>query len=333
MRELPIGTSVAKRAATMARAVLFPFLTSLLLLGCEAPLQTFRYTGVTPAARPLAWDGRASKAGSLRLDGSMTQETVIQNRTPVLHDTALFVPEWTAEGSAAIAVTDEVEIGLRGSYASYDWATTSAAGTMPLPSKPSTWGVGPELRVAIPFDDKKQFVLGLAANLTRNQVPYAEWSLTGASSPNGVLTPCTPSRTCVEGAPGNYYVLHDERSESHLTYSLGVYPSIAFGDNAEYGHAFLLINATNGFANDGFTDTPTNGSSIRVTGPLWILGAGYGISVDWVHAAGSVFVPITDEQSPVNYGVGFQLTLGANLELWSKDPPRPRDGRGGARVD
>jgi hypothetical protein len=215
-------------------------------------------------------------------------------------------------------------MGVRVSYASYDWASPSAVGTMPLPSKPSTWGFGPEIRLAIPFDDKKRFVLGMAGNIIHHEVPYAEWSLTGPDAPNlDNKQPCTPSRTCVMSGTAAYS-LFAEKSESHLTYSLGLYPSLALGDDGEYGHLFGVLAATNGFANDGFTNTATNGSTLRVTGPLWIVGGGYGMSIDWVRFSGMVFVPITEQDSPVDYGVGFQLTLGVNLELWSKNAPPPR---------
>src|SRR5439155_1470778 len=59
-----------------------------------------------------------------------------------------------------------------------------------------------------------------------------------------------------------------------------------------------------------------------VTGPLWMLGGGYGMSIDWVRFAGSIYVPLVDQGSPVNYGVGFQLSLGVNLERWAKNEPR-----------
>jgi hypothetical protein len=252
----------------------------------------------------------------------MTKGETGVNPAPQIHDTALFVPDWQVEGVAAIAVSNEVEIGLRGSYAAYEWSSASAAGTMPLPSKPGTWGVGPELRLALPLDDQKRFTLGIAANVTNHHVPYAEWTLTGPDSPNGVTTPCVPSRTCIVSGAANYQ-LHDEKSESHLTYMAGLYPSFSLApEDDRYGHVFGILAATNGFGNDGFTNVATNGSTIRVTGPLWMVGGGYGMSIDWVRFAGSIYVPLVDKDSAVDYGIGFQLTLGVNLELWETNESR-----------
>jgi hypothetical protein len=282
------------------------------LAGC-APTTPYRYTAFVPSARPIPWDGRAAKAGTLRVEGTIAGSNVETNDAPQLHDTALLVPQWTVGGSAALAITSEIEVGVRFDYASYAWRQESAAGTLPLPSRPATWSVGPELRMAIPLDEDRRFMLGVAANLVRAEVPFAEWTLTGPGSPNGAATPCTPSATCTGG-----YSLFDERSESHLIYSFGVYPSLAFGDHGEYGHAFALLGGTNGFKNDGFTDHPTNGSTVDVIGPVWLVGGGYGISVDSFRVAAMGFWPVTDSSSAVNYGMGFQLTIGANLPLWSR---------------
>jgi hypothetical protein len=288
----------------------------LLAAGCTSTTP-YRYTGLVPAVRPLAWDGRAAPGGTLRIEGTITHANVETKYAPQVNDTALYVPEWTADGSVMLALTGELEIGLRGSYAAYQWANPSAAGTLPLPSEPGTWGIGPEVRVAIPFDHERRFALGVAANMMRYQTPYAEWTLTGPQSANGQTVPCVPSTTCVSG-----YSLFDEKSESHLVYSFGLYPSIALGDDGEYGHVFAMFGGTNGFKNDGFANTPTNGSSIDVTGPVWMVGGGYGITYDAFRASAMLFRPFTDGSSPVDYSVGFQLTVGVNADLWSSDNDR-----------
>jgi hypothetical protein len=296
---------------------------ALLSLTACTQATPYRYTALVPGARPIAWDGRGGKEGALRLQGSVDQVTIASNPNPQIHDTAVLVPRVAAEGSATLAVADEVELGVRGYYAAYGWADESAYGTMPLPSQPSSWGVGPEIRATIPLDDRRQFALGIGANLMRYEVPYAEWSLTGPNSPHGQTTPCTASSTCVTRTGGTY-ALFDERSESHLTYAFGLYPSIALGDEGEYGHAFGYLGGTNGFRNDGFTDTPTNGSTVSVTGPVWMVGGGYGADFDVVHASGMVFKPLTTQGDPVNYGIGFHVTLGLNLEVWQAQEERKK---------
>jgi hypothetical protein len=293
------------------------FVVAMLAAGGCAPTSTYRYTGLTPAVRPLAWDGRAAPGGTLRVEGTITHANVETNETPGLNDTALLVPEWTVDGSVMLALSSELEVGLRGSYAAYQWAAPSAQGTLPLPSQPATWGIGPEVRVAIPFDAKRHFALGIAANMMRYETPYAEWTLTGPASPNGQAVPCTPSAVCTSG-----YSLFDAGNESHLVYSFGLYPSFALGDAGEYGHVFILFGGTNGFKNDGFADTPTNGSSIDVIGPVWMVGGGYGFSYDALRASAMLFRPITDHSSAVDYAVGFQMSLGVNVDLWSSDNDR-----------
>ena len=234
---------------------------------------------------------------------------IAENPAPQIHDTALMVATWSVEGSAMLSVSDHVQIGVRGEWHSYDWATPSAEGTMPLPSAPSGWGVGPEMRLAFPLDEEKRFALGIAVNVMQYQVPYAEWK----------LGTCAASPSCFVTSEGSTYQLFDEKSESHLTYSLGLYPSFGIGEGNKYGHVFALVDATNGFANDGFTDTPTNGSSIRVTGPVWIVGAGYGATFDAFHLAAMGYLPLDGQGSPIAYGPGLQVTLGVALDLWSRD--------------
>ena len=281
------------------------------LTGC-VPETPYRYSAFVPAARPIAWDGHTTEPGTLRIEGTVTSASPYENPAPQIHDSALFVPAWSVEGSAALAVARHVELGVRGTYASYDWASVTAAGTMPLPSAPPSWGWGPELRLSFPLDHDKHAYLGVAGNVMLYQVPYAEWTLTGPGSPNGMTVPCTPSTTCVYG-----YSLFAEKGESDLVYNVGVYPSYGFGHLNTYGHVFGVVDLTSGFKNDGFTDTPTNGSSVQGVGPIIVLGVGYGLEVDVLRLAALVYDPLTDSGSPVHYGPGFMLTVGVDAELWS----------------
>jgi hypothetical protein len=307
-------------AAPLSRAAAFA--AGLALVGGCAPTTPYRYSALTPAVRPLAWDGRAAPGGTLRIDGSVTHANVETDPAPVANkSSALWVPEWTADASLMLAVTSELELGLRGSYAAYQWSNASAVGTVPLPSEPSTWGIGPEVRVAIPLDEKHRFALGFAANILRYSVPYSEWTLTGPGSANGAAQSCAPSSTCVN-SQGSYYSFFDERSESHLVYSFGIYPSMTVGEGGKYGHVFALLGGTNGFQNDGFATTPTNGSTVDVIGPVWMIGGGYGYSFEAFHVSAMLFRPFTDSSSAVDYSVGGQITLGVNADLWSSDNSR-----------
>src|SRR5579883_955392 len=187
------GSSVARASLwatpmlreTFARTCLFIAAAAPAVLaatGCQ-PLTTYRYTAVVPAARPIEWDGRTARPGTLRVEGTLDGTTVGEKLFPQLHDTAVLVPNWTLDGAATLAVAEHVEIGARVAYSSYDWTTPSANGTMPVPGNPSSWGIGPEVRFTIPLDHQHHFALGIAGNLMQFQTPYAEYELNQNTCP------------------------------------------------------------------------------------------------------------------------------------------------------
>ena len=45
-----------------------------LLVACAPPPTTYRYTGLVPTVRPIAWDGRTPDGGSCRSTGPSTTE-------------------------------------------------------------------------------------------------------------------------------------------------------------------------------------------------------------------------------------------------------------------
>jgi hypothetical protein len=297
------------RCLSPALAVGLAAFSLALLAGCS-PTTQYRRSAYVPAVRPIPFDGRTAPAGTLRIEGTETDTGVSTNPLPQPGDSALLVPRWSLEGSVMLAVNSHLELGVRAAYADYAWRQESAAGTMPIPTAPPSTGYGPEVRLSFPLQHDGRFALGFAANLMLYHVPYSEWTLTGAGS-SPAAPACTPSATCVAG-----YALYDTRADDPLVYSVGVYPSYAFGEKGEYGHLFGLLGASNGFSNDGFSDKPANGSTLSSVGPIWTLGIGYGFSRDWGRVNVLAYRPLTDESSPVDYGFGLQLTLGVNLDLW-----------------
>ena len=315
-------TSLPSRAALAPIAGGLGLFAALGLSACT-PSTNYRYTGLVPAAHALAWDGRTAADGSLRLEGSMAQSTVRRDIVPVRGDTALRVPNTTLEGAAFLAAVPNIELGVRYAYAAYAWSEPSAEGTMSLPSHPSVWGIGPEIRAAIPFDKRKRFMVGVAANVMRFDVPYAEWQKTPA---------CMLGPTCAfdtyAGDAGTYYKLVDEKSEAHFTLAIAVYPSLLLGQDGEYGHVFGGFAVHSAFKNDGFTDTSSNGSTIQDAGLLFVMGAGYGIAFEPFRLAAMLTLPTTTSSSPVNYGMGGFFTVGVDLELWeSKEARHAREQR------
>ncbi len=305
------GAAVGVGAAVIALAA---------LTGC-APESTYRYTAFSPTARPVAWDGRTEPAGTVRLEGTLAASSVDENLAPRVGDTAMLVPQTTLEGSAVVALAPSVELGVRGSYASYAWAQQSAVGTQPVPGAPASWGIGPELRLAFPLDRQRHFALGFVGNIIDTQVPYAGWVLTGPQPAGGATSGsplCTPSPTCVNG-----YTLGKQGTESDLVWSVGILPSYAFGEHGEYGHAFAGITATTGFKNVGFSDTQQSGSSVSTFWPLWVVSAGYAGSIQAVRLSAMLYKPLTDAGSAVNYGFGALFTVGVAIPAWD---PRKADG-------
>jgi hypothetical protein len=292
--------------------------------GCT-PSTVYRYSGFVPAAHAIAWDGRVAPGGTLRLEGTMVGATVDRNLYPVIHDTALRVPNTTIEGAAFIAPNKYIELGVRYAYAAYVWGEPSATGTMPMPSHPSLWGVGPEVRIAIPLEKRHRFTLGIAANLIRYVTPYAEWQ----QPPSGT---CVPSANCVVDSttfPPTQYALVNERSESNLALGFAIYPSVDLGETDELGHVFGGLSFSTGFKNDGFTNTAmpalAGGSTIQQAALVPILGVGYGINVDALRLSGMVTLPLTDSTSAIDFGLGGFVTLGVDLELWeSRETKRLR---------
>lgn len=260
------------------------------------PISPYRYTGMTPAPRPIAWDGYPSHAGEVHAEVSASHTSLFENLAPQLHDTALQVATTTIAGTASITPVRGLDVGLRWAYASYDWTTPSALGTMPLPGRPGLFGIGPEVHGAIFVGRPKHFALGIAANVMHYDIPYAAYKLT----------------------TGETYVLDHEGSDSDWTMSVGFYPSYSIGPDGRYGTVFALLGAHTSFKNDGFATSASNGSTIEEDGFVPMVGGGYGIQAPYVHANVTMYVPMG---STIEWGPGVMLTLGVDLPLW-----HPRSG-------
>jgi hypothetical protein len=280
------------RALLKARHMRFLLSCFLFLAGC-APISQYRYSGMTPAPRPIAWDGYPSHAGELHGDVSVTHTEVAENLLPELHDSALHVAATTIEGNASITPVRGLDIGVRWSYADYSWTQETAVGTMPLPKNPSLFGIGPEIRGALFLDHEKHFALGIAASVLVYQVPWAAYTL----------------------GSGTSYTLVKTGSDSDWTLAAGIYPSYSFGPDGRYGTAFGVLGIHSSFKNDGFTDTPSNGSSITEDGFVPYAGFGYGIHTPYFHASAMLYMPVTIDST--TFGPGGMITLGFDLPLWT----------------
>lgn len=279
--------------------------------GCAPPPTQYRHSAFIPGPRAPAWDGRSPVEGTLHLEGTFAGNTVKRNVAPVEGDSAFRVPNITAEGAAFYALGDGVEVGLRVSYASYYWTEPSAEGTPPIQDQSSLWGLGPEVRVQVPFDKSKRFSLGIVANLIRYQIPWGKWEKRSANDP----CPCFVDKTFWSGGGGTTYRLKEEGSEGQYLFSAGLYPSLHLGDQGEYGHVFLAVSATMGFRNDGFTNKAGQGSTLKQTGIIPIVGAGYAYTFDPIKIAAMLMMPLSVGETYVNYGPAGLLTLGYQFDI------------------
>jgi hypothetical protein len=286
------NASRARHARCSSGVVMrFLFFVFLLLPGC-APISQYRYSGMTPAARPIAWDGYPSHAGEAHVDATVTHTEVAESPFPELHDSALHVASTTVEGNASITPVRGLDIGMRWSYSAYAWTQQTAVGTMPLPNEPSLFGIGPEIRGALFLDHDKHFALGLAASALVYQVPWAAYKLQS----------------------GTTYALAQTGTDTDWTLALGIYPSYSFGPDGRYGTVFGVLGLHTSFKNDGFTDTPSTGSSITEDGFVPYAGLGYGIHAPYFHASAMLYVPISIDST--YYGPGGMITIGVDLPLW-----------------
>jgi len=290
---------------------------AIALTGCTPP-SPYRYSALVPAARPISWDGKAAQDGTVRIEGSIAKGSVIENETPQLHDTAVWVPHTTIDANAALAIGPGVEIGGRFAYSSFDWSNPSALGTMPMPKHPALTGYGPEVRATIPLDAERRWAIGFAGNLMQYRIPVAQWTKVSSCSPGDVCATDTATPTLA----GTTYKLTEERVDSMWVYNVGLYPSLSFGQNGEYGHLLLVLAMHLGFKNDGFTDTTKTKGAVEGAGPILTMGAGYGIAFHPVHVSAILFTPLTSSSAPVRYGLGGVLTLGIDLELWESEEQR-----------
>ncbi len=275
------------------------------MLACGTPRSKFRHTGEPPAPRPLAWDGDTVDRGELRLEGSVSHDDHQQNLTPELHDTALRVPTTTFDAVIALGLTRGLELGVRGSYAGYDMAETTARGTMPIPGEPGVWGFGPEARGVI--DVSERFSIGFGGNALFYRAPVARWVL----SPDCTTAP----EGCVSG-----YRLSARDTEGFLLGSGAVYPSFHVDEQRRYGHVFAGWSVHPSFANDGFTDavTDSTGSTLETDGYQSYLGVGYGVRWEALMASGMFFAPVTRDED-IRQGPGFFVTLGGAVRVFDSD--------------
>ena len=263
-----------------------------------APITQYRYTGMTPAPRPIAWDGYPSHAGELHADATVTHTGVFENLFSEIHDTALNVAATTVEGNMSITPVRGLDVGLRWSYAAYAWTKPTAVGTMPLPHDTNLVGIGPEIRGSFSIDHDKRFAIGLAASAMLYQIPWAAYTLGGN----------------IDG-----YSLTNTGTDSDWTLALGVYPSYSFGPDGRYGTVFGMLGAHTSFKNDGFTNVYSSSSTITQDGFVPLVGGGYGIHAPYLHVGVMLYLPFTMDST--HWGPGMMMTLGLDLPLWKPHKP------------
>lgn len=287
--------------------IAFSLVAVCLATAC-APQTKYRNTAVVPAARPLAWDGRTAGRDSFRVEGSLALEGGLADTDGVLQTvpevggTAVRVPETSLDGLVGIGLGEHVELGLRGSYAAYAWTRATTRGTMPIPSRSSLWGMGPEARFAFPIGD---FVtLGGAANLVYYRVPIARYERvdeTCSHFSDGTI-PTYSTQDC-------QYDLVDEGSQTTGAFSGALIVGINLDRAHEYGHFVASLSFAETFENDGFSDETSSSAKVSEDGLIPFLGGGYAFHADPLRASILGYFPVRSAE--IEYGPGLILSVGA----------------------
>ena len=267
------------------------FAAALLLDAC-APLTAYRYAAFTPTARPIAWDGAVPERGEVQVEGSLAHTDVLPQFFPAEHAAALNLAATTAEGLVSVGLVRGLGLGLRATYANWAWSQPSAAGTMPLPGKPSMWGIGPELKVAFTIDPEQRFSLGFAANALLYQLPWAEWK---AGDCSAFTCGYAPSRT---------------GTDAKLVFAGGFYPSYALGEGGKFGQVFAMLAFHTDFKNDGFTNDKSANSTLQTDGLVPLAGGGASVRLGPVKLGGTVYLPLSSQGSSGAQRLGGMVTVG-----------------------
>ena len=272
-------------------------------LGACAPLTPYRYTGITPAAHPIAWDGYPSHAGEVHLEGTYQHTSVVERWFPDVHDTALEVAATSFEARASISPVRGLDIGVHAAYSDENWTEPTAVGTLPLAKHGSLFGIGPEVRGSLFLDRGHHAALGIAASAMMYEVPWSGYALQSG---------CTAPLAWGDG--NRCYAPMDSGTDSDWVFQAGLYPSYSFGPDGRYGTVFGILGVHTSFKNDGFATSAANGSTIVEDGFVPYVGGGYGIHAKYIHASATMFVPVTVDKT--SWGPGMMITLGVDLPLW-----------------
>jgi hypothetical protein len=300
------------------RSALSLLVIAFALAGCT-PDSPYRHTALAPSSHVAAFDGRTAAEGTLRVEGSLYRKTLLRNDRPTMGDTALWTPAIEANGAASLALSDNLELGVRGAFAHGSWFTRSAEGTPPLASDRAYLAVGPELRATFFNRGGRGFALGLLLSAMASRVPTSSWERTA--------DPCKDPVTCytdplVSGAGSGTYRLMRTGREDTLVTSGFLYPTYAFGEG--YGHIVGALGVTSNFKNDGFSETP-QGKPIEAAPMVPVAGLGYAIAWHGVRLMGMWYAPLSTSGEGVNYGSGAVVTIGGDIALWKKEPVHALD--------
>ena len=83
---------------------------------------------------------------------------------------------------------------------------------------------------------------------------------------------------------------------------------------------FGLAGVSQGFRNDGFTNTKSGDGKVGEYA-VFLFGGGYGFHADFLHVAFGAYVPVSGASNAVDYTPAAYLTLGLDPRLWT---PRAR---------
>ncbi|MCP4606372.1 MAG: hypothetical protein GY847_38650 [Proteobacteria bacterium] len=277
------------------------FLIVLICLACMclacAPKTRYRREALVPGPQAPPYRGEPLGQKHMEFQGQIAGNDVLESLA-IPHDPALWIPRFHFNASAMFGLLDFMDLGLLVTYAHGTWARYSAFGTPPMPSGGKhLFALGPQLGIAFKGMDGKIFGGGyLSTQYVR--IPWSEWELDGEII-DGKIVP--------EHA---WYELRNDGTDHDIYYRIGAY----FGGRPLQ---WLALNVgfvlSDSWINDGFSDTPSSGSTLEHGGPtvMPVFGARFDIEMMFIETF--ITVPLSTEEA-IDF-MPFGWSFGAGVRI------------------
>jgi len=271
--------------------------------GCAVSPQVKR-AAQTLTPSPPSTAGSPVEKGRVRLYGGMGPALSDVYESPVssLGDAGLYVPQYQFLGGLRVGLHRNLELGLKGVYATYDSTEPSTVGVPPLgPNEQDVVGAGPTLALNFPLGQSGRVFAGAIVEALWTSIPYSIWQC----------------RTCTEPLPYRdhieLYSLVEEGRENYLMWNnalqLGLYldpaPVTVFGG----------VGMHSTVRNIGFDEHQDYSSTLEKGSPVGLFFLGIEIApVERLNVQLQGYLPVgQDLDEGQVFGPGFTFNVGLTL--------------------